>query len=498
MSVEFQREDFKRVCRKYHQVRDVIGGDIQLKDHDYNAQSIFTSSSQLGSTFWDDNYLGTKQDSYLRKVNPSDNSPENNIRNAQYIKCAVLSNFTNQTSKGMSGMMFRRAPDIDLGSNIEYLANDVDGSGMQLVQQAKCVGRNLVEVGRHGLFVDFAATNGKSSSTVDVKNGQRAYISEYKAEQIINWRTERFGAVTKLVLVVLVETETVAVDGDDFTTEEQIFYRVLKLVDDEYVQEIHRPDDETIETFEPKDGRGQRMGFIPFQFIGSENNDPSIDDVTMYDISVVNIGHYRNSANVEENAFQASQLTITATGMTQQWIDDVWKGEAQVGSRAVLTGPENASFGSIQANESDLSRALMEDKEKEIIMLGGKIIEPNSGNKTATQAEIDSADNSSVLSTIAENEEDAYINCIHWVQLFMNDNQDFTFEMNKKFGTAQLSAQEITALVAAMHGGAMSQESLLWNLKQGHRLPTDVSVDDEIGRIDMTNTGFNGGVDEEN
>lgn len=496
MSVEFQREDFKRVCRKYHQVRDVIGGDIQLKDHDYNAQSIFTSS-QVNSTFWSDNYLGEKQDSYLRRVNPSDNSTDNTTRNAQYIKCAVLVNATKHTAAGMTGMMFRRDPDSDFGSSIDYLKSDVDGSGMQLDQQVKCVAKNVIQVGRHGLLVDFASTGGKSSSTTDVKNGQRAYIDEYKAEQIINWRTERFGAVTKLVLVVLAETKTVVVDGDDFTTEEQTFYRVLKLDEDgKYVQEIHETDSKTFESFEPLDGRGLRMDFIPFQFVGSENNNPDIDSVTMYDISVVNIGHYRNSADVEENSFFASQMTLTAVGMTEQWIKDVWKGEAQVGSRSVLTGPEGASFGSIQAEESNLARALMADKEKQMIQLGAKLIEPGAGNKTATQAEIDSADSSSILSTIAANVEDAYINCISWVQLFMNDSQDFLFEMNQKFGTAQLSAQEITALVAAFHGGAMSQDSLLWNFKQGHRLPSDVSVDDEIGKIDMSSRDFDGGAEE--
>ncbi len=485
MSVEFQREDFKRVCRKYHQVRDVIQGDIRLKDHDYNAQSIFTSSNQLGNTFWNDNYLGNKQDSYLRRVNPSDNSPDNNTRNAQYIKCAVFMNATKHTAAGMTGMMFRRDPDINFGKNLEYLIDDVDGSGMQLTQQVKDVGRNIVEVGRHGLFVDFPSTNG-STSVNDVNNGQRAYIDEYNAEQIINWRVEKFGAITKLVLVVLMETETVAIDGDDFTTEQQTFYRVLKLVDGLYVQEIHRPaqdDTMTIEPFEPKMGNGQRMDFIPFQFIGSENNSPEINGVTMYDISVVNIGHYRNSADVEENSFFASQMTLTATGMTQQWMTDIWKGDAQIGSRAVLTGPEGASFGSIQANESNLARSLMEDKEKQMIQLGAKLIEPNMGDKTATQAEIDSADNSSILSTIAANEQDAYNNAISWVQLFMNDSQKFVFELNNKFGIAQLNAQEITALMAALQSGGISKESFLWNMKQGHRIPEDISIEDELGRI---------------
>ena len=484
MSVDFKRKDYEINCTKWHQVRDVIEGDQRLKRHDYEAQSLFTSSSGSNLSALDGFNANGKQDSYLRRINPKDCGNDNEARNAQYIKCAVLSNFTKHTASGMAGMMFRRSPDIELGSIIDYLKGDVDGSGQQFNQQIKNTARNVIEVGRHGLLVDFAHTDGPSSVT-DVSNGQRSYIDTYTAEQIINWRTQKFGAVTKLVLVVLMEIE--ASSNDDFEIEETIIYRVLRLVDGKYVQEIYRddmdkpaPDD----IFEPKMGNGQRMDFIPFQFVGSEDNSPTINSVTMYDISVVNIGHYRNSADVEENSFFASQMTVTATGMTQQWIDDVWKGEAQIGSRAVLTGPDGASFGSIQANESNLARSLMEDKEKQMIQLGAKLIEPGTGNKTATQAEIDSADSSSILSTIAANVEDAYTNCIHWVQLFMNDSQDFSIELNKKFGVAQLGPQDITAIAMAWQSGLISQESALWNFKQGHRLPSDISVDEEIARID--------------
>jgi len=492
MSVDFKRKDFLLACSKYHQVRDVIDGDQRLKLHDYNAQNLYsssTASNSFNASFWDDNYNGIKSDSYLRRVNPKDPSDDNKTRNAQYIKCAVFSNFTKHTSSGMNGMMFRRAPSVNLGSTIEYLINDADGSGQQLGQQIKNTGRNVVEVGRHGLLVDFPDTNGPSS-VKDVANGQRSYIDTYQAEQIINWRVKKFGAVTKLILVVLQELESI--EDDVFNLEERVIYRVLRLdKDGKYIQEVYRTGSKSPdEIFEPKLGNGQRLDFIPFQFVGSEDNSPSIDGVTMYDISVVNIGHYRNSADVEENSFFASQMTLTATGMTQQWIADVWKGEAQIGSRAVLTGPDGANFGSIQANESNLARKLMEDKEKQMIQLGAKLIEAGQGNKTATQAEIDSADSSSILSTIAANVEDAYINAISWVQLFMNDNQDFTLELNQKFGVAQLSAQDITAIVKAWQAGAISQDSMLWNFKQGHRIPAETSAEDEKGLIETGGKDF--------
>lgn len=488
--VEFKRADYLFALRKWTLIRDVNDGDIKLKDHDYNVQNI-TSSPGYQLNYLDQ--YGKREDSYLRRISPNDTSVDNILRNAQYIKCAVFLNATRHTKSGMSGMVFRTKPIVQLGPNIEYLENNVDGNGMRLVQQVKSTTDNDIAVGRHGLFVDFVSATEGASSVTDVANGNKAYITEYKAERIINWKTESFGSINKLSMVVLEEIEDVSTD--DFGTEQQVMHRVLRLVDGLYVVEIHRntvtdgKNIETISKFEPKDGKGKRLDYIPFVFAGSENNDYDIDLAPLYDIAVVNIGHYRNSADVEENSFFASQMTLTVSGMTEQWIKDVWKGQAQVGSRAVLTGPEGASFGSIQATESNLARALMEDKQKQMVQLGAKLIEPGTSIKTATQSQIDSADNSSILSNIADNVEDAYITCISWVQMFMNDSVDFEFAMNKKFGVSSLGAQEIVALLNTWQSGGISYETFFKNLQKGEIIASDKTEEEEKRLIDSEDTG---------
>lgn len=478
---EYRRKDYVYQSRKWRQVRDVLEGDIALKDHDY---AIINNGSSTACDPYHSLCSPAVVGGYLRHINSTDKSLKNKDRNAQYIKCAVFMNATKNTRRGMSGLVFRQKPIIELPSDIAYLADDVDGNGLQLWQQMKSVTNNLISVGRHGLFVDFPTTS--EATTVRESNaGQRSYITEYKAEQIINWRTKKIGAIEVLSMVVLIEIGDV--ETDDFQTHSTETRRVLRLVDGLYEMEVRTTaadkKQETIEVFKPLDGSGNRMNFIPFVFCGSENNNHNIDDAPMYDISVLNVGHYRNSADVEENSYFASQLTVTATGLTQQWIDDVWKGSAEIGSRAVLTGNQGASFGSIQATESDLAKSLMGDKEQQMARLGAKFIEPNSSNKTATQSQIDSADSTSSLATIAGNVNDAYIQAITWVQIFMRSASKFQIEVNTKFGVDTLTAQDLTALFGTFQSGGMSLDSFLWNLKKGHRLPEDVSVEDEKARI---------------
>ena len=52
----------------------------------------------------------------------------------------------------------------------------------------------------------------------------------------------------------------------------------------------------------------------------------------MYDLAVLNIAHYRNSADYEESCFVTGQPTVWASGLTEAWVEDVLKGELRLGS----------------------------------------------------------------------------------------------------------------------------------------------------------------------
>ena len=58
-----------------------------------------------------------------------------------------------------------------------------------------------------------------------------------------------------------------------------------------------------IEEFIPTSAQGQPLTRIPFQFIGWENNDETPDLPPLYDLSIINLAHYRNSADYEEACY---------------------------------------------------------------------------------------------------------------------------------------------------------------------------------------------------
>ena len=112
------------------------------------------------------------------------------------------------------------------------------------------------------------------------------------------------------MLVMVVLAEDYRITDDEFDHDMDTQYRVLRLREDGYSQQIYRDEEPYTEEFYPRKADGTVWSQIPCIFVGSKNNDSTIDDAPLSDIADVNIAHYRNSADYEESCFLAGQPTL--------------------------------------------------------------------------------------------------------------------------------------------------------------------------------------------
>ena len=77
----------------------------------------------------------------------------------QYIKRAVYTNFTARTKNALVGAAFRKKPELEIPTELEYLIDDATGDGLSLEQLAKDELSNLLETGRGFFLVDFPQTD---------------------------------------------------------------------------------------------------------------------------------------------------------------------------------------------------------------------------------------------------------------------------------------------------------------------------------------------------
>lgn len=420
-----------------------------------------------------------KYNEYLPMPDPLNQSDENKARYDQLKKRAMFLNVVGRTRTGLLGAVFRKTAEIELPSAIEYLIENLSGNGASLEQVSKESTGECLDTGRGGFLTDFPKVElpeGQTALTVAQAANARAYIHLYCAESIVNWREDVINGVRRLTLVVLHEKiNQPSEDGFEFTAKDQ--YRALMMRGGKYVQAVYSADDPEGKETVPTDKAGKPFDHIPFHFFGSENNDASIDKAPLEDLAEVNILHYGNSATVEESGFISSQPTLFIT--TSINTDDFVKANPNglhIGSRRGHNLGATGTATLLQANETQLARELMKDKEQQMLMIGARIVQQGSGAETAEAVRIRYSSDNSVLGTIAGNVSEAMRNALFDAQRFMAgevDEKGTVFWLNQEFFDEVMDAQAILAQMQLWQQGIIAKSDLRTNLRQAGVLDSD-------------------------
>lgn len=411
-----------------------------------------------------------KGSAYLPKPSPTDLSQANTERYTAYLERAIFYGVTGRTLNGMVGQVYARDPETTVPDLLKVMAQDATGSGLSLIQLSKDMLRDTMAVGRGGIFTDYPKTSGPTTRKQQLEGEIRPTLTIYAPENIINWRLSKRGGKQVLSLVVLLEY--VDVTGN-FSITQLKQYRVLRLVDGVYHQEVWQEKDDpatptnpflqrakawvVVEQSIPLDSSGFPFIDIPFTFIGATNNDPTIDEPPLYDLSELNIGHYRNSADYEEACFIVGQPTPWFSGLTEDWVNDVLQGEVLLGSRAAVPLPENSQAGLLQVEANIMPMEAMKHKEAQMVALGARLVENRAVRRTASEANQANAAETSILASCANNVSAAFTQALVWAARFVGVASDgIKFALNTEFALTTMPADERNALIADMQAGSVT------------------------------------------
>jgi Domain of unknown function (DUF4055) len=461
-NVCFVRPEVTALWDEYILIRDALAGEVAVK---------------------------AAKTKYLPKPNAADKSPENEERYKALLARAVFYSVSRRTLAGLLGQIFAVDPVVKIPKVLERLQADATGTGLGLTQLSKKNCGFTIAYSRGGYFTDFPDVAG-GASVADIQNGVvRPTIFSYSALEIINWRTKEIGAEEVLSLVVLVELYCIEDDG--FEVKNALQLRVLKLESGFYTHEIYREVSPTLvdcyklpkgkfklfsKTY-PKGPRGESLTRIPFYFTGSENNDPLPDTPSFYDLASLNMAHYRNSADYEEAVHWIAQPTLVLTGLTESWVKDVLKGEANVGSKSGIALPVGGDAKLLEASEKTMIKEAMDTKEKQMASLGAKWVEKEKVERTATEASIDAAIESSVLQTVAKNNSEALQKALQHAAFLLGSSEVVEFSLNTDFEISRLTAEDQRMYVENWTKGATSWKEMRNGLRRAGQATED---DDKV------------------
>lgn len=404
---------------------------------------------------------------YLRNVGATEADKKyGEQRQREYEDGAIVYNFTRRTLSGMVGSVMRKDPEQTFPKAMDYLKENADGSGVGLWQHAQDTLMEIDAVGRGGLLVDAPAV--AAATMAEQNSGQlNPVIAFYTAENIISWRLKRAGSINKVVMVVLRETYEYVDEADEFTTYTAKQYRVLDIDENgNYRQRLYRFDrtDSLVgeaENFYPQ-LRNVPKGEIPFTFVGSSNNDSTVDDVPLLPLADIQIGHFSNSADNEEMLHTLAQaMLIIAPGENispEQWLALNPNG-VLYGSRRGLNVGSGGSALLLQMQESTALQAALTAKEQQAIQIGAQLITP-SQQITAESARLQRGADTSVMATIARNVSKAYEDCLKWVAQMMGlPDKGIEFKLNMEFFLQPMTAQDRQQWAADVQAGNMPLEA---------------------------------------
>lgn len=410
------------------------------------------------------------------------------LRQQEYRDGAICYNFTKRTLSGMVGSVMRKDPEQSFPTAMDYLIDNCDGSGVGLWQHAQDTLMEIDSLGRGGLLVD---APDMAVATMSEQNAGllNPVIAFYTAENVINWRLKRVGSVNKVVMVVLRETWEYFENDSEFETKHGEQYRVLDIDEaGDYRQRIYKFKDaggeaEPVITIYP-DLKAVPKGEIPFTFVGASNNDSTVDDAPLLPLSELNIGHFRNSADSEENIFVTGQVMLTVSPgeqiSNQQWQDLNPDGVIFGARRGIWLGA-GGSAALLQADASTAARQGMLDKELQAVQIGAQLITP-SQQITAESARLQRGADTSVMATIARNVSMAYQDALVWVAQMMGQQTDgIEFKLNMEFFLHPMTAQDRAAWMADINAGLLPATAYYAAMrKAGVTDWTDEQIEDGI------------------
>jgi hypothetical protein len=138
----------------------------------------------------------------------------------------------------------------------------------------------------------------------------------------------------------------------------------------------------------------------------------------------------------------------------------------------------------------------LKTKEEQMAIIGTRLLDvPKAGVEAADTYRMRNLGESNILAILSFVLSDAMRQALTWLAAwdYPGRQVDVTAQFTLDFDTSKLSAQELTALVAAYQSGAISWETFFYNVNRGELVPPDVDEETERKRLDesmmLTGTG---------
>jgi hypothetical protein len=419
---------------------------------------------------------------------------------SEYEKYKMRAQFygaTSRTVEAYLGMIFRKPVtfkaqyngegSMELNKFITRFLNNLTVDSKNINEFAHQVTEELIVTNRLGVLLDMPRVDDDLSIYEYEERGIRPTLSMYRAENILNWFTIKENGEDLPILYVLYEPyqgfkkntfESEMIDGyrilylENWQDPENRRYKNIRLKAKNRLVGDAGPI--SVDSIDYPTNNGRYFRHIPFYVLSDQGLDyERVRQPMISDLANVNIGHYRNSADLENELHFVSLKTIAYPA----W-DTKTYGQPKVGG-AIAT-PKDAIPVLLEPTSDSSIREEMTLKEARLAVLGAeRISQKQRYLPSASVAEITASAEASVIQNFLTSLNQALNRIIHdaieWARPFWPEYSqgelELDIQVNTDLAENSLSGADLVNFIRAFQMGGISLDTLFYNLDRREMYP---------------------------
>ena len=400
-----------------------------------------------------------------------------------YVQRGSLFNAAQRTADSLTGLVMSKPPVVKMGGRLTVFSDYFDGAGGKAEDFARDAVMDVLTTGGGCGVVDRPETpEGVTTRRQEHQLGLRPYAAWYPMESVLDWRYGWINGRRELVFLKLSE----AWDDvkDEWTVEAKRQIRVFDLIEGAARCRVFREGgkgwDIHTEAMLRKQS-GHPFEYVPAVLFGPVKNEP--DKPPLLDLVEVNRAHWQNSVDLEHGLHFTGLPTAYVAGHTFEEGEEV-----RLGSKTLFAFDDAnakvdfASFGS--EGLAGLEKAL-ERKEAQMAALGARMLMPEGSQVESGEAlAIRRGGENSALGKLADSVSRSMELLIETMGEWEGLNENVSFRLNTDYLPTTMSAQELTAAIAAVDRGYMSQQEFFELLKAGGQVRDDKTYEDHREEVE--------------
>lgn len=471
--IEQEHYKYNRVRFSWRQVRDCVEGSNSVKraNEVYLPMPSGMSFNQVTTPSFDNEIGNFSKNTidYEFEYLPWEHS---NPAYSAYLQRARFPEMTGHSLLGFVGIATRQEPNIELPPGLEYLRETATPDGLTLIELFEFCVSEIFQTGKLSLVLSIRPED------------NTFYIAPYVAESNTDWYMDYIKGKRMQTEATFLESGGGRGIAHDQEPSEYMYY-FLAPIEDGPLDENGEPELFAHTQFfvdgnpvgEPVllTSQGTALDQLPIVNLGSIKNDPEPDGIPLLGISDIALTIFRKDADLAQAQYLTCNPTLFVFGINEQDMPRT------VGSTVVVGIPNpngRAEYPATDTSALEHIREHISDLKGEAVQYGANLLGTNKRQAESAEAlALRKASNGASLVTVARKIGEGITEILNLAARWSGQPETALFEPPLDFAEHNLSAQELTSLVRSWVEGAISQDTLLDNLRDADIV--DNAVDNE-------------------